>query len=72
MAVNLLTPHILTTFGVLAASAATVATVNIKARKPRSSLTPPLIAPHTISIIGMGIALMAIIHLITLLGLHHR
>lgn len=71
MALHLLTPQFLTTFGVFAASAGTAAVMNFKARKPRQTLTPPRVAPQTVIIIAMAVALLACIHLGTLLRATH-
>jgi hypothetical protein len=67
----LLTPQFFITFGIFSVSAGTAIAMNFKGRKPRQSLAPPMVNPHTVILLAGAVALFAGIHLMTLLGWRH-
>jgi hypothetical protein len=64
------TPQFLLTFFVLAAALAAIARMIMLERRPRTDLNPRLIPTTPVLIASGFIALLALVHLINLAGLH--
>lgn len=66
----MLTTQFIVTAFVLAAALAVIARMVIIEKRPRSDLNPPLIPTTPVLIIGGFVALLALVHLLNLVGLH--
>ena len=70
MPAKVLTLQFLTTFAIFLSSAGGAIFVNARAKKPRDSLTPPLVEPTTLLVVLLVVGLLSMIHVLNLLGLH--
>ena len=70
MPAKLLTLQFFTTFAIFLASAGGAIFINAKAKKPRTSLSPPLVAPTTVLVVLLALGLLSLIHMLSMLGLH--
>ena len=70
MLAEMLTLQFLTTFTIFLASAGGAIFINVRSNKPRTSLSPPLVAPTSLMVVLFAVALFALIHMLSILGLH--
>lgn len=68
--VRMLTPQFYLTAFVLAAALSVVARMIVLEKRPRADLNPRLIPTTPVLIVSGFVALLALIHLVNLLGLH--
>lgn len=66
----LLTPQFLATFGIFAAAVGTITVLAVKERKPRQHLSPSLLPSTPVMLFAGIIAMLSLVHLINLLGIH--
>lgn len=66
----MLTPQFLLTVFVLVAALAMVARMVVLEKRPRTNLNPRLVSTTSVLIVSGFIALLALVHLINLAGVH--
>ena len=70
MSATALTPEFIVTFGIFLAALGTVAWMAVLERKPKDSLNPRLLPTTPIMMLAGFFALLALIHVVNLLGVH--
>jgi hypothetical protein len=66
----MLSPQLIITLLVFVAAVFVIARMVVLERRPRNSLNPPLVPTTPVMLVSGFVAILALIHLINLIGLH--